>query len=91
MFQPQSSAGRFSWSSILTSGPIGHIFARSGVNITEKLREAQQKVTDLPWDERIPMIRDDNFEQLIINEAFATPEEEAARVWFLVVYVMLGI
>ena len=81
-----SSSGQFAWSSLLTSGPIGKLFASSGINMTEKLLEAQRTANDLPWDERIPMIRDDNFQQLIFNETFATQEEEEARLWFLVVY-----
>jgi len=87
-FKPgELSGGRFTWSSLLTSGPIGGLFARSGVNISERLEEAKRKAAELPWDERIPMIRDDNFEQLIFNETFATPQEEEARLWFLVVTV----
>jgi hypothetical protein len=87
-YKPGSSVGRFSWTSLLTSGPIGTLFARSGINMTEKLTEAQRKAYDLPWDDRIPMIRDDNFETLIFNETFDTPEEEEARLWFLVVYAL---
>jgi len=55
--------------------------------MAEKLSEAQRIANTLPWDERIPMIRDDNFQQLIFNETFATPEEEEARLWFLIVTV----
>lgn len=54
--------------------------------MTEKLSEAQRIANTLPWDDRIPMITDNNFQQLIFNETFATPEEEEARLWFLVVY-----
>lgn len=85
-FKPSSSGGQFSWTSLLTSGPLGTLFARSGINMTERVTEAQRKANMLPWDDRIPMITDDNFEQLIFNETFATPEEEEARLWFLVVY-----
>jgi len=31
------------------------------------------------------MIRDDNYEELVFNEVFTTPEEEKDRVWFLIV------
>jgi len=87
-FKPgDTSSGRFTWSSLLTSGPIGGLFARSGVNISEKLEEAQRKAAQLPWDDRIPLITDDNYEDLIFNENFATSEEEEARLWFLVVTV----
>ncbi|KAF8592583.1 hypothetical protein K439DRAFT_1625932 [Ramaria rubella] len=80
------SSQQFSWSSFLTSGPIATFFAKSGVNMTERLAEAQRKA-ELPWDDRIPMIRDDNFEELIFNESFATPEEDEVRIWFLVVTI----
>ena len=90
-FKSASSGGGFSWTSLLTSGPIGTLFAQSGINMTEKLTEARQKGSELPWDDRIPMIRDDNFEQLIFNETFDIPEEEEARVWFLVVYAIHAI
>jgi hypothetical protein len=90
-FEARSSGGgQFSWMSLLTSGPIGKLFTSSGINMTEKLAEAQRQANDLPWDDRIPMIRDDNFEQLIFNETFATEEEEEARLWFLMVYASSG-
>lgn len=76
--------GKFGWSSLLTSGPIGSLLSRSGINVTEKLAEAQEK-SKLPWDDRITMITDSNYEELIFNEEFVTPEEEAERVWFIIV------
>jgi hypothetical protein len=78
---------KFSWSSLLTSGPIGSLLSRSGINLTERLEEAKKRAV-VPWDSRIPMIRDDNYEELIFNEIFATPEEEKNRLWFLIVYVI---
>ncbi|KIJ56495.1 hypothetical protein M422DRAFT_62484 [Sphaerobolus stellatus SS14] len=83
----QPAGVKQSWTSFfLNSGPIGSLLSRSGINITEKLEEAENNAK-LPWDERIPLITDDNYEELIFNETFATSEEEAERVWFLVVSV----
>lgn len=36
------------------------------------------------WDDRIPLITDDNYEDLIVNEQFASDEEAAKRAWVLV-------
>ncbi|TFK72000.1 hypothetical protein BDN72DRAFT_816596 [Pluteus cervinus] len=65
---------------ILGSKPVAALFARVGINITERL--AQQSV--LPWDERIPLITDDNFADLIENEQLSQEEAEQ-RVWMLVI------
>jgi len=80
----QKPAGKFSWSSLLTDGPLGSFLSRSGINVTERLEDAKKK-SELPWDERIPLITDENYEAIIFNETFATPEEETDRVWFLIV------
>ena len=39
-----------------------------------------------PWDERIPLITDENYGELIVNETL-TAQEERERIWFLIVYV----
>ena len=39
-----------------------------------------------PWDERIPFITDENFEELIVNEPL-TEQEEKDRLWFIVMCV----
>ena len=83
--QPPTTGGKPSWTSLLTSGPLNGLFSRAGVNITEKLAEAEQRA-QLPWDERIPLITDANYEELLFNETFTTPEEEEERVWFIIVY-----
>lgn len=86
-FSPPPEHEKSSWTSLLTSGPIGSLLSRSGINATEKLAEAQEK-SKLPWDERITMITDHNYEELIFNEDFETPEEEAQRVWLIIVCVI---
>ena len=79
--QPQySSASTFDWSSILKSGPVMSILTRLGFNATE-WRDSVQAIS--LWDDRIPLVTDENFNDLIVNEGM-TPEEEAKRMWFLV-------
>ncbi|KAK0230271.1 hypothetical protein IW262DRAFT_1337335 [Armillaria fumosa] len=64
----------------LTSEPAVALFARFGVNITERLAAAEV----LPWDNRIPLITDDNYEEIIVNEEL-TEEEEEERIWALLI------
>jgi len=72
--------------SFLTSGPIASAIAKSGVNVTERLAEAKKRAAETGWDERVPLITDDNFQEMIVEEPL-TPEELEKRVWFLVMYV----
>ncbi|TBU33048.1 hypothetical protein BD311DRAFT_473959 [Dichomitus squalens] len=67
---------------ILTSGPVSSLFGKIGLNMSEVI--ARGSVS--PWDERIPIITDENYEEIIVNEKL-TPEEEKERVWFLIVSV----
>jgi hypothetical protein len=82
---PPSSKGLsdlFSLNTLLTLPPVAGLFDRFGINITERVALSR---ADL-WDERIPFITDHNYNDLIVNEAL-TEEEQASRVWLLVVYV----
>lgn len=36
------------------------------------------------WDERIPLITDTNYQDLIVNEEFASDEEASKRTWALI-------
>lgn len=36
------------------------------------------------WDQRIPLITDDNYQDFIVNEEFESEEEAARRAWVLV-------
>ncbi|KAJ7579751.1 hypothetical protein C8J56DRAFT_834456 [Mycena floridula] len=65
---------------LLSSEPLAKLFSKAGINITEKLAIAN----DNGWDPRIPLITDNNFNELIVNEAL-TEEEEKERVWAIVV------
>ncbi|KAJ6536732.1 hypothetical protein DFH09DRAFT_1178621 [Mycena vulgaris] len=84
--QKAQPAERFSFSTlfdinkILTSGPIKGLFEKAGINITERLEAAAVS----PWDTRVPLITDENYHDMVINEAM-TEEEERDRVWVIVV------
>lgn len=81
--QPEGgqAASPFDMSKLLTTGPIGNLLAKAGVNLSQALNTSAQ-LAEL-WDPRIPLIHDDNYDELIANEPL-TPEEEAERTWFLV-------
>lgn len=74
----------FRWSRILTEGLIGDALLKIGLNYTAAREEAERRKTNM-WDPRIPLITDDNYESLIVNETFSSEEEEKERVWFLIV------
>lgn len=81
----------FSWSSlsltkVLESSPVSSLFNKFGVNISQQLELAKARAD--VWDSRIPLITDDNYEDIIVNEEL-TPEEEEKRVWFVVMCVQL--
>jgi hypothetical protein len=78
---PRQGESRFSLSYLLSNGPVSQLFERLGVNLTERL-EAAKADTEI-WDSRIPLITDDNYNDIITNEVL-TAEEEKKRVWFLV-------
>jgi hypothetical protein len=78
---PSSIASQFDLSKILTSEPAVSLFARFGINITEKVQGALEQSKN-QWDERIPLITDDNYKDLIVNEPL-TEEEEKDRTWII--------
>ncbi|OBZ70492.1 hypothetical protein A0H81_09661 [Grifola frondosa] len=80
-----SLSSLFDVSKLLSSGPVSSLFGKLGVNITERLKAAKTS----PWDLRVPMITDDNYEEMIVNEPL-TQEEEADRVWILVITATAG-
>ncbi|KAF9450160.1 hypothetical protein P691DRAFT_701799 [Macrolepiota fuliginosa MF-IS2] len=79
--QPKSLSELFSINTLLTLPPVASVFESFGVNITERV--ALNKV--IPWDERIPLITDENYQDLIVNEPLI--EEEKERVWIVVISV----
>ena len=74
----------FQWSKILTEGPIGNALLKVGFNYTAAMEAADRRKANM-WDKRIPLVTDDNYDSLIVNEAFSNEEEERDRVWFLIV------
>jgi hypothetical protein len=74
----------FHWSKILTQGPIGDALLKVGLNFTAARELAEHRKANM-WDKRIPLVTDDNYQSLIVNETFSNEEEERERVWFLVV------
>ncbi|KAI0776166.1 hypothetical protein BD413DRAFT_708756 [Trametes elegans] len=70
---------------LLTAGPVASLLGKAGVNVSEAIALGAQS----PWDQRIPLITDENFEEVIVNEPL-TPEEEKERVWFLIISVTAG-
>jgi len=68
---------------LLATGPVASLAARAGINITEKLADIKSRKF---WDDRVTLIDDDNYEDLIVNETM-TEEEEKSRVWFVVITV----
>ncbi|EAU84393.1 hypothetical protein CC1G_01389 [Coprinopsis cinerea okayama7 len=58
---------------------LSSVLKKAGFNMTG--------VGQSPWDERIPLITDDNYHDVIVNETFESEDEERDRVWALVVTV----
>ena len=71
---------------LLATGPSVALFSRLGINITDKLEAVLQE--SKLWDERIPMITDHNYNDLIVNEPL-TEQEERDRTWVISMYVSL--
>jgi hypothetical protein len=69
----------FDWTVILKQGPIGDLFRLAGVNVTERLEAAKTAATKKPYDERVPLITDANYDSLV-RESGASDET-----WFIVV------
>lgn len=61
---------------LVTGGPLSALSSVIGLNITG--------TPPVVWDERIPLITDSNYADLVVHETM-TPEEEEERVWFIVV------
>ncbi|KAI0722377.1 hypothetical protein C8T65DRAFT_799380 [Cerioporus squamosus] len=67
---------------IFSSPTVQWMAGKVGVNITEAVERGAKS----PWDERIPLITDENYDELIVNEQL-TDEELRDRVWILVISV----
>ncbi|PAV21035.1 hypothetical protein PNOK_0366200 [Pyrrhoderma noxium] len=78
-------ASLFDLSTYLELPPVQALLGRAGVNITEKLESARAAAK--VWDERIPLITDYNYNDVIVEEEFDTLEEERDRVWFIIISI----
>ena len=77
---PFSLSSLFSLDKLLTSEPAVKLFNNFGINITERVQHAFPSKL---WDDRIELITDDNYNDLIVNEPL-TEEEEKERTWIIV-------
>ena len=68
------------------SSPVQNLFGKIGLNMTDVVKRG----STLPWDPRIPLITDDNYDEMIVNEVM-TEEEEKDRAWFLIMYVLTSL
>ncbi|THG98089.1 hypothetical protein EW026_g4030 [Hermanssonia centrifuga] len=78
--QNKPAAGGFS--NFIASGPIGSLLEKVGVNLSH------DPMADL-WDHRVPLITDDNYDDIIVHEEL-TSEEEEKRLWFLIISTSAG-
>lgn len=78
---PSSIANFFDITTLLSSPLSVSLFSKLGINITERLESALEKTK--VWDNRVPLITDDNYHDLIVNEPL-TPQEEQDRTWIIV-------
>ncbi len=72
----------FELETLLTWRPVAAIFEKSGIDISQKFAEAKRQAAETGWDERIPMITDENYRELVVEEPLSL-EELDKRVWFL--------
>ncbi|KAG6891310.1 hypothetical protein C0992_009191 [Termitomyces sp. T32_za158] len=84
---PSSIVNFFDITTLLSSPLSVSLFSKLGINITERLESALEKTK--VWDNRVPLITDDNYQDLIINEPL-TPQEEQDRTWVIVISVTSG-
>ncbi|KAI0722677.1 hypothetical protein C8Q76DRAFT_782865 [Earliella scabrosa] len=80
---PAAGAGQGIFDKILTSPAVSSLFGRFGVNITDAVARGAKS----PWDDRIPLITDENYEEMIVNEWFKDEQEAKDRVWILIISV----
>jgi hypothetical protein len=67
---------------VLTSAPVASLFSKIGIDISKTLENPDY------WDERIPLITDDNYNDIVVNELL-TEEEEEARTWAIIMSVLI--
>ncbi|CAE6366281.1 unnamed protein product [Rhizoctonia solani] len=72
---------------IVTEGPIATALSGFGINAVEQFELARKRAAERGWDERVPLLTDSNYELLVKNETFDSPEGAEKRTWFVVVTV----
>lgn len=80
---PSKILSYFDFNKVLASPPSIALFSRLGINVTERLEAAFPTKF---WDERVTLITDDNYNDLIVNELL-TEQEEQDRTWILIMCV----
>jgi len=75
----------FSVHTLLTWSPVASLLEHLGVNITEHVSLTKAHL----WDERITLITDDNFRELVVREPL-TEEQVKNRVWIVIMYGFLA-
>lgn len=72
----------FDLTKVLESGAVSKLFSRIGINISAQIEAARAQGAN-PWDSRIPLITDDNYDDIVVKEVL-TQQEEEKRLWFIV-------
>jgi hypothetical protein len=82
---PVSTGGSvFDMTKLFSSPAVVSFLSRFGVNITERLEQAVSN--NKFWDDRVTLITDYNYGELVVNETLTTTEEKN-RMWFMVMWV----
>ncbi|KAG6850191.1 hypothetical protein H0H93_016619 [Arthromyces matolae] len=84
---PKGISELFDITNILSSSVAVSVFSKFGINITERLESAIEHTK--VWDSRVPLITDDNYHELILNEPL-NAQEEQDRTWMIVISVTTG-
>ncbi|KAG6866113.1 hypothetical protein C0991_008421 [Blastosporella zonata] len=84
---PSTIINFFDITKILSSSMSVSAFSKLGINITERLESALEKTK--VWDNRVPLITDENYQDFIVNEPL-TEQEEQDRTWMIVISVTSG-
>lgn len=76
----------FNLENILTQGPVSRVIQKFGFNVTAQLEMARQGIPPR-FAPDIPLLTDANYEDELLNEQYASQQEEDDRVWAIMWYV----
>lgn len=79
---------KFGLEHILTHGPVSRVIEKFGFNVTAQLEMAREGVPPR-FRNDIPLITDENYETVLLDEQFDSFEEEEERVWAIMWCVFL--